>query len=73
MCIIKTPTSFGIIGSLLVMFGLAGPYLLWGIFRPLYNLYQVSVKKKLEKKLVVYFRNSYDATNFQPIHLRNFP
>ena len=59
---------------ILVLSGPAGPFCVWGIFRPLYNLYQVYVKKKLEKQnWWSITETSYAATNFQPIHLRNFP
>ena len=33
-----------------VLSGPAGPFWVWDIFRPLYNLYQVYVKKNLKNK-----------------------
>ena len=46
--------------SLLVLSSTACLYQRRSILDPLYNLYQTYVKKKL----VVYFSNSYDVTNF---------
>ena len=58
----------------LVLSGPAGPFCVWGIFRPLQNLYQVYVKKRWEKQnWWSITETSYAATNFRPIHLKSFP
>ena len=49
----------------LVLSSPAWPYWRRSIYNPLYNLYLICVKKTEKKeKLVVYFRSSYDLTNF---------